>query len=29
MSPDDLHNRIKSDVAKWMQVIERTGIQKR
>jgi len=29
MSPDDLRNRIKSDVAKWSQVIEKAGIQKR
>ena len=29
MSPEDLRNRIASDVAKWVQVIERTGIQKR
>jgi tripartite-type tricarboxylate transporter receptor subunit TctC len=29
MSSDDLHNRIKSDVAKWSQVIEKAGIKKR
>jgi len=29
MSPDDLQNRIRSDVAKWSQVIEKAGIQKR
>ena len=29
MSPDDLRNRIKSDVAKWAQVIEKAGIKKR
>jgi tripartite-type tricarboxylate transporter receptor subunit TctC len=29
MSSDDLHNRIKSDVAKWSQVIEKAGITKR
>jgi tripartite-type tricarboxylate transporter receptor subunit TctC len=29
MSPEDLHARITSDVAKWAQVIERMGIQKR
>lgn len=29
MSSEDLHARIKSDVAKWSQVIEKTGIQKR
>jgi tripartite-type tricarboxylate transporter receptor subunit TctC len=29
MSPEDLHNRIRSDVAKWTQVIEKAGIQKR
>lgn len=29
MSPNDLRNRIKSDVAKWSQVIEKAGIQKR
>lgn len=29
MSPEELHDRIKSDVAKWSQVIARTGIQKR
>jgi tripartite-type tricarboxylate transporter receptor subunit TctC len=29
MSPEDLHDRIRSDVAKWAQVIEKTGIQKR
>jgi tripartite-type tricarboxylate transporter receptor subunit TctC len=29
MSPEDLHARISSDVAKWSQVIEKTGIQKR
>jgi tripartite-type tricarboxylate transporter receptor subunit TctC len=29
MSSVDLHDRIKSDVARWSQVIERTGIQKR
>ena len=29
MSSDDLHNRIKSDVAKWSQVIEKAGIEKR
>jgi tripartite-type tricarboxylate transporter receptor subunit TctC len=29
MSPDDLRNRIKNDVAKWSQVIEKTGIKKR
>jgi len=29
MSSDDLRNRIKSDVAKWSQVIEKVGIAKR
>ncbi|MGA7309662.1 MAG: tripartite tricarboxylate transporter substrate binding protein [Pseudolabrys sp.] len=29
MSPDDLRNRIKSDVAKWSEVIEKAGIKKR
>jgi tripartite-type tricarboxylate transporter receptor subunit TctC len=29
MSPDDLRNRIKSDVAKWSLVIEKAGIKKR
>lgn len=29
MSSDDLRNRIKSDVAKWSQVIEKAGIKKR
>jgi tripartite-type tricarboxylate transporter receptor subunit TctC len=29
MSSDDLRNRIKSDVAKWAQVIEKAGITKR
>lgn len=29
MSPEDLHARIAGDVAKWAQVIQRTGIQKR
>jgi putative tricarboxylic transport membrane protein len=29
MAPDDLRSRIKSDVAKWTQVIEKTGIEKR
>ena len=29
MSSGDLHNRIKSDVAKWSQVIEKAGIKKR
>ena len=29
MSSEDLHARISSDVAKWSQVIEKTGIQKR
>lgn len=29
MSSEELHDRIKSDVAKWSQVIARTGIQKR
>ena len=29
MSPDDLRNRIKNDVAKWSQVIEKAGIKKR
>ncbi len=29
MSPEDLQDRIASDVAKWSQVIERTGIKKR
>jgi tripartite-type tricarboxylate transporter receptor subunit TctC len=29
MSPDDLRNRIKNDVAKWAQVIEKAGIKKR
>jgi tripartite-type tricarboxylate transporter receptor subunit TctC len=29
MAPDDLQNRIKSDVAKWSQVIEKAGIKKR
>jgi tripartite-type tricarboxylate transporter receptor subunit TctC len=29
MSPENLQGRIKSDVAKWAQVIERAGIEKR
>ena len=29
MSSDDLRSRIKSDVAKWSQVIEKAGIKKR
>jgi tripartite-type tricarboxylate transporter receptor subunit TctC len=29
MSPDDLQKRIKGDVAKWSQVIEKAGIKKR
>ena len=29
MSSDDLHNRIKSDVTKWSQVIEKAAIKKR
>jgi tripartite-type tricarboxylate transporter receptor subunit TctC len=29
MTPDDLRTRIKSDVAKWAQVIEKAGIEKR
>jgi tripartite-type tricarboxylate transporter receptor subunit TctC len=29
MSPDDLRDRIKNDVAKWAQVIEKAGIKKR
>ena len=29
MAPEDLRNRIKSDVAKWAQVIEKVGIEKR
>jgi tripartite-type tricarboxylate transporter receptor subunit TctC len=29
MSSDDLRNRIKSEVAKWSQVIEKAGIEKR
>lgn len=29
MSSEDLHNRIKSDVAKWAQVIAKAGIEKR
>jgi len=29
MSPDDLQQRIKSDVAKWSNVIEKAGITKR
>ena len=29
MSSDDLRNRIKTDVAKWSQVIEKAGIKKR
>ena len=29
MSPADLQNRIKSDVAKWAQVIDKAGITKR
>ena len=29
MSPDDLQKRIKSDVAKWSQVIEKAGIKTR
>lgn len=29
MSSDDLRNRIKGDVAKWSQVIEKAGIKKR
>src|SRR5471030_1206044 len=28
MSPDDLHKRIKSDIAKWSLAIEKAGIQK-
>lgn len=29
MSPDDLSKRIRSDVAKWAQVIEKVGIKKK
>jgi hypothetical protein len=29
MSSEDLHDRIRGDVAKWSQVIEKAGIQKR
>ena len=29
MAPEGLRNRIKSDVAKWAQVIEKAGIEKR
>jgi len=29
MSPEDLQNRIASDVAKWSEVIEKAGIKKR
>ncbi len=29
MAPDDLRARIKSDVSKWSQVIEKAGIKKR
>jgi putative tricarboxylic transport membrane protein len=29
MAPEDLHNRIRSDVARWSQVIETAGIKKR
>lgn len=29
MSSADLHARIKSDVAKWSQVIDKAGIEKR
>lgn len=29
MSPEDLQNRIRSDVAKWSQAIEKAGIKKR
>ena len=29
MSPDDLQKRIKGDVAKWSQVIEKAGIKQR
>jgi tripartite-type tricarboxylate transporter receptor subunit TctC len=29
MSSADLHNRIKSDVAKWAEVIDKAGIPKR
>jgi tripartite-type tricarboxylate transporter receptor subunit TctC len=29
MSPDDLHNRIKVDVARWPQVFEKAAIKKR
>ena len=29
MAPDALRDRIKSDVAKWGQVIEKAGIEKR
>lgn len=29
MSPDDLRDRIKADVVKWSQVIEKAGIKKR
>ncbi len=29
MSTDDLRNRIKTDVARWAQVIEKAGIKKR
>jgi tripartite-type tricarboxylate transporter receptor subunit TctC len=29
MSPDDLRQRIKSDVVKWSQVIDKAGIKRR
>jgi tripartite-type tricarboxylate transporter receptor subunit TctC len=29
MAPDALHDRIKSDVAKWAQLIQKVGIKKR
>ena len=29
MSSDDLRKRIQTDVAKWAQVIEKAGIEKR
>jgi len=29
MSPDDLQKRIKSDIAKWSEVIEKAGLKKR
>jgi tripartite-type tricarboxylate transporter receptor subunit TctC len=28
MPPNELSKRIKSDVAKWSEVIEKTGVEK-